>query len=336
MKLNDEVMRLPNELRHETVIGMTYLSALCQFALGIQVFAPNVLIIDEAGQLPLSQGICAGLIGAGSVLLFGDDKQMPPVFDAEISEQPLACSLFERARNTCPGSITNLAVTYRMNRSLCRAVSDTFYPELSSSQLVPASSNADATCSVPASGSTTVDAALAGDILSADESLIWVRTAGGYAREMNDREGEFVATLLAAAVRAGCDVAAVTPFRRQVAKIRNSLQRELGPGRQLPVIDTVERVQGITVDLIVFNLCSTDSAYLGAIASFLFSPNRLNVAVSRARSKAIVVGTGEFNRATPADFKGVQAQSIWRRFLEHMEYVVDLPDHCEPLPDGQS
>ncbi|NLD43680.1 MAG: AAA family ATPase, partial [Chloroflexi bacterium] len=111
-----------------TVAGMTYMAALHQLMLapGGSVL-PNVLLIDEAGQLPLTQGACAGLCGAGSVQLFGDDRQMPPVFAAVIAEEPWALSVFAQLRHAQPQALLPLRVTYRLNDELCRGVSRAFY-----------------------------------------------------------------------------------------------------------------------------------------------------------------------------------------------------------------
>ena len=62
----------------------------------------------------------------------------------------------------------------------------------------------------------------------------------------------------------------------------------------LPIVDTVERVQGITVDIVIFSVCTTDSITLKSKKDFIFSPNRINVAISRARVKAIIFGKFPF------------------------------------------
>ena len=62
----------------------------------------------------------------------------------------------------------------------------------------------------------------------------------------------------------------------------------------LPIVDTVERVQGITVDIVIFSVCTTDLNTLKSKKDFIFSPNRINVAISRARVKAIIFGKFPF------------------------------------------
>jgi DNA replication ATP-dependent helicase Dna2 len=56
------------------------------------------------------------------------------------------------------------------------------------------------------------------------------------------------------------------------------------------VADTVERMQGQERELIILSLATGDEAFLAAIAEFFFQPERLNVSVTRAMTKLIVIG----------------------------------------------
>ena len=58
----------------------------------------------------------------------------------------------------------------------------------------------------------------------------------------------------------------------------------------MPLIDTVERLQGQDVDCIILSFASTDNSYIHDIEGFLFNLNRLNVMVSRAKTKVIIFG----------------------------------------------
>lgn len=118
--------------------------------------------------------------------------------------------------------------------------------------------------------------------------------------------------------RASClsSVAVVTPFRRQAVLTRNHVQRLLPGTTDIPIIDMVERVQGLTVDLIVISMCSTDPEYISARASCLLSPNHLNVALSRARCRAILFAPREILETAPDDYDALLAVGLWRRLLQ--------------------
>jgi superfamily I DNA and/or RNA helicase len=82
------------------------------------------------------------------------------------------------------------------------------------------------------------------------------------------------------------DILIVAPFNLQVRCLRGRLDRRVRVG-------TVDKFQGQEASAVIVSLCAStlDEAPRGA--GFLLSPNRLNVAVSRAQALAIVVGSPE-------------------------------------------
>ncbi|MBM3226023.1 MAG: hypothetical protein FJZ47_19815, partial [Candidatus Tectomicrobia bacterium] len=77
-------------------------------------------------------------------------------------------------------------------------------------------------------------------------------------------------------------------------------------GLSLPVIDTVERLQGAERDVVIVSLTTSDPDALES--PFLNNPNRFNVAITRARQKLIVVGSRAFFTQVPHTEAGLQAQ----------------------------
>ena len=111
------------------------------------------------------------------------------------------------------------------------------------------------------------------------------------------------------------EIAVIAPFRAQVRLVRSALQR-CGIRDEALLIDTVERAQGQEREAVIVSLAVGDPATLGGRSSFFFSTNRLNVALSRARSKAILVASSTVFRALPLDPDGLRATStfvaLWR------------------------
>jgi superfamily I DNA and/or RNA helicase len=93
------------------------------------------------------------------------------------------------------------------------------------------------------------------------------------------------------------------------------IQYEIGSGVDLPIVDTVERVQGLTVELVAISMCTTDPEYASETASFIFSPNRLNVAVSRARTKVVIFVSESILDALPTEYDGLVAMKKFKRAL---------------------
>ena len=59
----------------------------------------------------------------------------------------------------------------------------------------------------------------------------------------------------------------------------------------LPLIDTVERLQGQDVKCIILTFASSSEGYIKETEGFLFNHNRLNVMISRAKTKVVIVGS---------------------------------------------
>ena len=87
------------------------------------------------------------------------------------------------------------------------------------------------------------------------------------------------------------DVAVITPYRRQVRNIRASIADCMGEDFEMPLIDTVERLQGQDVDLIIISFCVSDPVFFNRNKDFLLNPNRMNVMLSRAKKKVVLIGS---------------------------------------------
>ena len=83
----------------------------------------------------------------------------------------------------------------------------------------------------------------------------------------------------------------------------------------LPLVDTVERVQGAERDVILFGLTASDPDHL--LSEFLNSPNRLNVAMTRARTKLIIIGSRAFFSALPDSESMLIKNSCFKQLLTH-------------------
>jgi DNA replication ATP-dependent helicase Dna2 len=300
-----------------TIIGMTFMSAINQIMVkDRKVVAPNVVIIDEAGQLPLAQGICTGLSGAGSILLFGDDRQMPPIFSAESVDHPLAISIFGQLRKKHPEAIQMLNTTYRLNERLCELIGNTFYSDDNENILRSSEEARDRRLLLELEEDSTTW--LVKKVLAPDHSFVWMQVPETSCMQFNPTEGRIAAELVAACIRAGLsssEIAVVTPFRRQSRYIYNLLEEALGKEQDLPIVDTVERVQGLTVDVIILTLCASEPGYVTSIANFLFSPNRLNVSISRARRKAICISSPDVANVLPLDYQGIIGRNKFREIV---------------------
>ena len=88
--------------------------------------------------------------------------------------------------------------------------------------------------------------------------------------------------------------------------------------RQQLIIDTVERMQGQERDLIIVSLTTSEPSFAARLADFFFQPERINVAVTRPRSKLIIVGSSHVLNAEPT----------WPRQQEAVALLRDLIRRC--------
>ena len=86
-------------------------------------------------------------------------------------------------------------------------------------------------------------------------------------------------------------IAVITPYRRQVRLIRSLLLAAEISAKEMPLVDTVERLQGQQVDMIILSFCSSDPGYINDVAGFLFDINRTNVMISRAKTKVVILAS---------------------------------------------
>lgn len=272
------------------VIGLSYYAALLHLGLRASGFTPTVALVDEAGQIPLTYGAALGSLGAGSVLLFGDDAQMPPIYHPDLEQHPLSRSLFQQVRLAQPDAMAALDTTYRLNDRLSGIIGRLFYPDAQGSSFLQSAPAAQPRrLNLPLAATTSPAIARA---LRPETSLVWINnhTPTADCQQDNQDEAYAVAELVAACLTAGLppsQIAVVAPFRRQVLAVRAALRHRLPTVPPELVVDTVERLQGASVEVVLVSYTTNQPSYLTGIRHFLLSPHRLNVALSRARTKAI-------------------------------------------------
>ena len=117
-------------------------------------------------------------------------------------------------------------------------------------------------------------------------------------------------------------LALISPHRVQNNAVAERLRQLLGEAAALPLIDTVERVQGAERDVIVFAFTTSDPDFTGR--PFLNNPNRFNVAITRARRKLIVVGSQAFFATVPETEEVLQANRCFKAFYTFCEAQESL------------
>ncbi len=305
--------------RKNIIAGMTYYSAILYMGLRPDSFGPNVVLIDEAAQIPLAYGITAGMFGAGSVILFGDDAQMPPIFQEEFKDHILSKSLFSQIRHAQPEVVRHLTVTYRLNEYICRIVGTLYYKDsLVKTFLQPSPLSSSRKLKIE---SSKMKNGWTKEVLDPDHSMIFVQSENEeLCKDTNEKEAKAVAEIISQLLSCGLsvkDLAVITPFRKQSILIKGELKKLEPKLKDFPIIDTVEKVQGTSVEVVIVSYATNDADYISQLSDFLFSPNRLNVSISRARTKVIIFAS---NKCIDLEYPSTN-RSQFRYLLDHSVLV---------------
>ena len=203
-----------------------------------------------------------------------------------------------------------------MNEGVCKVVSDTFYGGRLRSADVARSR------ATPFTPGGRLD-----EVLDPERCVVWLRVDHHQPGSRSVEEANAAADVVDDLVRrhgvAARDIAVMAPFRAQVRLLRSALQHKGLPGLEELTIDTVERIQGQEREVVVISLAAGDPAAHRARGTFHLSESRLNVAVSRAKTKAVLVASGHVFEALPRDIEGLRAVSKSRELRDRMQ-MVDL------------
>lgn len=278
-------------------------------------YAFDTVIFDEASQVTIPLALMAMRAGKRYIFI-GDQRQLPPVLLSRSVLDKRAHSVFARLTSLQAEHRVMLEETYRMNRWLADWPSRTFYD----GSLRASGPNRERRLHLPDGGGRFAE------VLDGASPAVFIPALDGTSRTRNWREAELVADICAAAVEGGlalADIGIVSPYRAQGRAIRLCLAKRFGreAARQV-VADTVERMQGQERELMVLSLATGDEGFLGAIAEFFFQPERLNVAVTRAKTKLVVIGPEVPEPAGNADPKLRQWVNWYRAMIAQCRKVT--------------
>jgi DNA replication ATP-dependent helicase Dna2 len=226
----------------------------------------EMAIVDEAGQLtePLTLGL---ILRARRFVLIGDDRQLPPV----VRTRGLAHSMFERLKRD-RSCVTLLETQYRMHPEIMEVSNRLFY-------------NGQLKSGVSATDRMLQDGVTGGLGSRVDGgAVLFVPVENRSEGRSNAAEARIVGELVRSLTRDGIEpqsIGVVSPFRAQVVLLRQML------AATGVTIDTVERFQGGERDIMILSFVRSRGT------GFIFDDRRLNVAITRARRKLVLVAHPE-------------------------------------------
>lgn len=243
------------------------------------------LFIDEAAQA-LEAACWIAIKKANRVIFAGDHQQLPPTIKCiEALQGGLGVTLMERIVKSNPQVVSLLKVQYRMNEQIVRFSSDWFYGgEVESAPEVKHRSILD--FDTPMEWIDTSDRDFKEQFvgenfgrINTDEAILTLQTLQTYFTKIGKQH----------ILDERIDVAIISPYRAQVQLLRKMLRGTpfFKPFRHLISINTVDGFQGQERDVVLISLVrANDQGQIG----FLRDLRRMNVAITRARMKLIILG----------------------------------------------
>lgn len=301
-ELHDDIKRVENKMIRDIIeISDVILATNSSAALdSIAKTKFDVAIIDEASQATIPS-ILIPIAKARRFILAGDHKQLPPtIISAKAGD--LEKTLFEELIKIYPSKSQLLNVQYRMNKLLMKFPNKEFYNNGLKSD-------------------ASVDEIKIDDLLNSnnhEEALLFINTSNvdnnreAHLKDsksiMNQLESEIAVRIAKDYLDAGIseeDIGIISPYADQVKVIQEKTPVE---------VKTVDGFQGREKEIIIISTVrSNDDGNIG----FLKDLRRLNVAITRAKRKLIIVGNKETLKNSPTYTRLIE-------FVENENLLVDI------------
>lgn len=254
----------------------------------------DTVIIDEASQA-LEPECWSAMLKAKRVFMAGDHMQLPPtVKSSDAIKLGLETTLLDRMTNTITNSY-QLTTQYRMNDAILSFPNQTFYD-----------------------GSLKSHDSVKDHMITKDDNpLVWIDTSGcGFEEQVSDEhrskwnEGEYFILrehlIQQMQHYESCTIGIISPYAQQVRYIRSQVGEDEVLRTLDIAIDSIDGFQGQEKDIIYISLVrSNDNGELG----FLKDLRRLNVAITRAKKKLVIIG----------DVATLSTDKTYLNLLEHIE-----------------
>ena len=279
----------------------------------------DYLVIDEAGQLSLADALAASK-GAKNIILLGDPQQLRQVSQAshpkgegfDAGSSVLGHLLGEESTISSDRGVF-LDKTWRLDPKICTFISEEFYE----GRLDPVESNRK--------------------ISDQRNGLYWVPVPHDEENpsvDENCKEAEKIVEIISSLLNSSEfidgrerrplsieDFMIVAPYNRQRRQIRKILKNELQIDNSTAdsIVGTVDKFQGGEAPIVLYSLTTSSHDHVPkGREDFLFSPNRLNVAISRAQCMAFLVGSEALIDAQANSISQMEALNHYCRYVDDL------------------
>lgn len=282
----------------------------------------DYLFVDEAGQVSLAN-LTAVSPSTSNIVLLGDQMQLEqPIQGSHPGECGQSClEYLLQERATIPDHLgIFLCTTRRMHADICDVISQAVYDSRLNShpdnnkQMLIAPGQLSTNFS-KRSGIVWIPVSHSGNTQASDEEVLAIENLVNLLLKccVSDKHGDINVVTMR-------DILIVTPYNMQVRKIASRI-----PGA---CVASVDKFQGQEAPIVILSMCASEGSSSPRGLDFLFSRSRLNVAVSRAKTLAFVVGSPELVNTRTTSLKQMKLLSFFCQIVS-----AGRSAEAETIPD---
>jgi predicted RecB family nuclease len=295
------------------IVGGT-IHALCKAS--YQFF--DYLFIDEAGQVALAH-LVAGGMSARNIILMGDQQQLPQPVEGshplETGQSLLDYYLQGKATISDDQGIF-LNKTYRMHHHIAHFISQSIYEgklethELNQKRVVRKRNSGDNEAGIVY---VPVDHKNNSQASSEERKAIVELTKSLLGREKTNKDGVVVGEITLD------DILFVAPYNLQVSLLSQDLRQEFSMDAK---VGSVDKFQGQEESIVILSMCTSSEEDIGSRGvDFLFSLNRLNVALTRAQCLAFIVASPNLVNIRTNSISKMQNLNFWNWLISSQKII---------------
>jgi DNA replication ATP-dependent helicase Dna2 len=263
-------------------IGATPYSVCYDATKKLRFWEFDVCIVDEASQLSIPLSLAA-MSRSCKYIFVGDHKQLDPIVPKGTAIEMFSESIFSRLARIYPNDINLLSTSYRLNTPLIEVPNNLFYDNKLKSSETTEVDNKNYECQYHS------------NILNNEPHILILHDEFDGISD-SKFEAEIVTNLISDLAKNGVklsEIGIVTPYRAQVRTIRRVLKNRFpkltNEHFKALLIDTVDSMQGQERNYIIYSMANSHPLESMRRLDFFYSPNRLNVAITRAIKKCFVI-----------------------------------------------
>jgi len=270
-------------IENAKVIASTAVSS-CHYFLDNTEF--DVMIMDEASQVASFMSLLP-LMKSKKFILVGDNKQLQPIEEGNISKE-MNLSIFNRLFEMYPEDSTFLPTQYRMHKTIAQIANEIFYE----GKLRTSKQSAERILNLKVGKHLFLNPKI--PVVFIDTSKVNYYEDEVGAGCSNAQEAKYVAYLVSLFIKKGIkakDIGIITPYVKQCYLIEEFLDNIKIKGVE---VNTVHKFQGREKDIIIMSFAKSKK-YSFPLYKLKFIENKtlVNVAITRARKKLILVGNSK-------------------------------------------